>query len=99
MIMKKRIIKIIAITAIAVTMLISSITANTATIDEAVISPQSEELAPYTTPIENSFEEYKTYEMTARDYRVFYTQTTFLALLAGYLILVKTKIKKNKDSK
>ena len=42
---------------------------------------------------DSSFENYTASSTaTKRDYALFYTQTTLLALIAGYLVLLKSKV-------
>lgn len=61
--------------------------------DESVLTAQDDRFQPYTVAPDNgeamdiSSEE----DNTSKSYELFYTQTTFLALLAGYLILFKVK--------
>lgn len=61
--------------------------------DESVLTSQDDRFQPYTVAPDNgettdiSSEEGN----TSKSYELFYTQTTFLALLAGYLILFKVK--------
>ena len=63
-----------------------------ATKDEAIITSQDGEYEPlYTLPPQSAQNSDINTETSRRDYALFYTQTTFLALLAGYLILFKIK--------
>ena len=59
----------------------------------AVLSQQDDKYVPlYTTAPDSSFENYTASSTaTKRDYALFYTQTTLLALIAGYLVLFKVK--------
>lgn len=67
-------------------------TVNASTSDEVIISQQDDGFVPlYTESPDSSLKEYSSDEYSRKDYRIFYTQTTFLALLAGYLILFKIK--------
>lgn len=60
--------------------------------DESVISAQQDSLTPlYTKAADSSTKNYPTDKHSVRDYQLFYTQTTFLALIAGYLIIFKVK--------
>ena len=57
---------------------------------DAVIS-QNEDFVPlYTTSPDSSLKDHST-DMTQEQAVFFYTQTTFLALIAGYLIIFKIK--------
>ena len=65
---------------------------NASTPDEVIISQQDGGFVPlYTESPDSSLKEYSSDEYSSKDYRIFYTQTTFLALFAGYLILFKIK--------
>lgn len=85
----------IFLTMLSSIIIITSFTAlsvSASTSDQAVISNQSEEVVPlYTTAPDSSLKDYSHNEHSSKYYRLFYTQTTFLALLAGYLILFKVK--------
>ena len=85
--MKKLIVSII----IAVSLVCSAATASAASPDEAVIISQQDELTPlYTTVPDSSLKDHS--NIMSRDEGIlFYTQTTALALIAGYLILFKVK--------
>lgn len=75
-----------------VTTSMGTITASASTMDEAVITQQDENYTPlYTTAPDSSLKEYSQSDYSSKDYRLFYTQTTLLALIAGYLILFKYK--------
>ncbi len=67
--------------------------ANAASSDEAVLEAADDRLVPlYTSSSDSSIKGYSTENTsTSRDYALFYTQTTLLALIAGYLILFKVK--------
>lgn len=71
----------------------SAMTANAYTIDEAIITADNDKYVPlYTKSPDSSLKEYSTAdEADNKDYQIFYTQTTVLALIAGYLILFKIK--------
>ena len=58
--------------------------------DEAVISGNYDGIEPIPTEKHGK-------GFSSGDYALFYTQTTFLALLAGYLILFKAKGTKTKE--
>lgn len=82
----------IMISAIIIAMSFGGLSVNASTMDEAVISGQNEDVTPlYTTAPDSSLKDHSKSEQSTKDYRLFYTQTTFLALLAGYLILFKVK--------
>ena len=77
--------------AAATIMLFSSVPVYAATPDEAVLISQQDDLTPlYTTAPDSSLRDYSAY-MTEEQSIFFYTQTTALALVAGYLILFKVK--------
>lgn len=83
---------LIVLSAIIITATFSVFTVSAATADEAVISNQSDDFVPlYTTASDSSLKDYTQNEHSSEYYRLFYTQTTFLALIAGYLILFKVK--------
>ena len=85
--MKKLIVSII----IAVSLVCSVATASAASPDEAVIISQQDELTPlYTTAPDSSLKD-NSNRMSRDEGILFYTQTTALALIAGYLILFKVK--------
>lgn len=76
---------------ISLTLLFSTVTAFAASPDEAVLIAQQDDLTPlYTTAPDSSLRDYANY-MTVDRGILFYTQTTALALVAGYLILFKVK--------
>ena len=76
---------------ISLTLLFSTVTAFAASPDEAVMIAQQDDLTPlYTTAPDSSLRDYANY-MTVDRGILFYTQTTALALVAGYLILFKVK--------
>lgn len=62
--------------------------------DQTVLKAADEKFEPlYTVSPENSVQpsEFSAYDTSSKKYTLFYTQTTFLALLAGYLIIYKVK--------
>lgn len=61
--------------------------------DESVLTAQDDRFQPYTVATDDGEAMDISSEMgnTSKSYELFYTQTTFLALLAGYLILFKVK--------
>lgn len=65
--------------------------------DEAVISGNYDSIKPIPTekPEDKPVKHGK--GLSSGDYALFYTQTTFLALLAGYLIIFKVKCTKTKE--
>lgn len=76
--------KTLSVILICLTLLLTSatVTVSASSVDEAVISSQDDKYVPlYTVSPDSSL----------KDYALFYTQTTFLALIAGYLILFKVK--------
>ena len=76
---------------ISFALLFSTVTAFSASPDEAVMIAQQDDLTPlYTTAPDSSLRDYANY-MTVDRGILFYTQTTALALVAGYLILFKVK--------
>lgn len=86
--------KIVSMFLISVSMMfcITALPVFAATSDEAIITSQDGEYEPlYTLPSDSSHKIDSTADTSRRDYALFYTQTTFLALLAGYLILFKVK--------
>lgn len=86
--------KIVSIFIISVSLMfcITALPVFAATSDEAIITSQDGEYEPlYTLPSDNAQNSDIDTETSRRDYALFYTQTTFLALLAGYLILFKAK--------
>lgn len=66
--------------------------------DEAVISGNYDGIEPIPTekPEDKPVKHGKGFSSSG-DYALFYTQTTFLALLAGYLIIFKVKGTKTKE--
>lgn len=66
--------------------------------DEAVISENYDSIKPIPTekPADKPVKHGKGFSSSG-DYALFYTQTTFLALLAGYLIIFKVKGTKTKE--
>lgn len=70
----------------------TAVTVSASSIDEAVISSQDDKYVPlYTISPDSSLKDYDSPDFSSKDYALFYTQTTFLALIAGYLILFKVK--------
>lgn len=62
--------------------------------DQSVLIAAEDKYEPlYTIPTENSLSssEFSDFNADSKKYALFYTQTTFLALLAGYLIIYKIK--------
>lgn len=64
--------------------------------DEAVISGNYDGIEPIPTekPEDKPVKHGKGF--SSEDYALFYTQTTFLALLAGYLIIFKARVQRQK---
>ncbi len=77
------------ISAVIITICIPSVSADTADSD-SVISQKEDFVPLYTTSPDSSLKDYSNY-MTAEQSVFFYTQTTFLALVAGYLIVFKVR--------
>ena len=86
--------KALSVVLICLTVLFSctAATVSASSIDEAVISSQDDKYTPlYTVSPDSSLKDYDSPDFSSKDYALFYTQTTFLALIAGYLILFKVK--------
>lgn len=86
--------KALSVVLICLTLLFSctAVTVSASSIDEAVISSQDDKYTPlYTVSPDNSLKDHDSADFSSKDYALFYTQTTFLALIAGYLILFKVK--------
>lgn len=91
--MKKSILFIMMLSTVIMSLLsVSCITGNASTIDEAIISQQDDNyVALYTKSHDSSLKEHDIFNFSKEEYQLFYTQTTLLALIAGYLILFKIK--------
>lgn len=86
--------KALSVIFICLTMLFSctAVTVSASSVDEAVISSQDDKYVPlYTVSPDSSLKDYDSPNFSSKDYALFYTQTTLLALIAGYLILFKVK--------
>lgn len=86
--------KALSVVLICLTLLFSctAVTVSASSIDEAVISSQDDKYTPlYTVSPDSSLKDHDSADFSNKDYALFYTQTTFLALIAGYLILFKVK--------
>ena len=86
--------KVLSVVLLCLALMLSStaVTVSASSIDEAVISSQDDKYTPlYTVSHESSLKDYDSPNFSSKDYALFYTQTTFLALIAGYLILFKVK--------
>ena len=86
--------KALSVVLICLSLLLSctAATVSASSIDEAVISSQDDKYVPlYTVSSDSSLKDYDSPDFSSKDYALFYTQTTFLALIAGYLILFKVK--------
>lgn len=86
--------KALSVVLICLTFLFSctAVTVSASSIDEAVISSQDDKYTPlYTVSPDSSLKDHDSADFSSKDYALFYTQTTFLALIAGYLILFKVK--------
>lgn len=86
--------KALSVVLICLSLLLSctAATVSASSIDEAVISSQDDKYVPlYTVSPDSSLKDYDSPDFSSKDYALFYTQTTFLALIAGYLILFKVK--------
>ena len=85
--MKKLIVSIV----IAASLICSAVSVYAASPDEAVMISQQDNLTPlYTTAPDSSLKDHSGI-MSRGQGILFYTQTTALALIAGYLILFKVK--------
>ena len=70
----------------------TAVTVSASSIDEAVISSQDDKYVPlYTVSPDSSLNDYNSPDFSSKNSALFYTQTTLLALIAGYLILFKVK--------
>ena len=86
--------KYISVILICVTMMLScnSVAVSASSVDEAVISSQDDKYVPlYTVSPDSSLKDKNSPDFSSMDSALFYTQTTLLALVAGYLILFKAK--------
>lgn len=86
--------KALSVIFICLTFMLSctALTASASSVDEAIISSQDDKYVPlYTVSPDSSLKDYDSPDFSSKDYALFYTQTTFLALIAGYLILFKVK--------
>lgn len=86
--------KALSVVLICLTVLFSctAATVSASSVDEAVISSQDDKYTPlYTVSPDNSLKDYDSPNFSSKNSALFYTQTTFLALIAGYLILFKVK--------
>lgn len=84
--------KALSVILICLALLFSCTAVYASSIDEAVISSQDDKYVPlYTVSPDSSLKDYDSSDFSSKDYALFYTQTTFLALIAGYLILFKVK--------
>ena len=86
--------KALSVIFICLTMLFSCtvLTVSASSVDEAVISSQDDKYTPlYTVSPDSLLKDYDSPDFSSKDYALFYTQTTLLALIAGYLILFKVK--------
>ncbi len=65
---------------------------NASSPDEAVITAQDDKFVPlYTVAPDSTYKGDISDTDSKMNYQLFYTQTTFLALIAGYLIVFKVK--------
>lgn len=86
--------KALSVIFICLTFMLScaALTVSASSVDEAIISSQDDKYVPlYTVSPDSSLKDYDSPDFSSKDYALFYTQTTFLALIAGYLILFKVK--------
>lgn len=84
--------KIIVSVCLIFTALFSTVPVSAASPDEAVWISRQDDLTPlYTTAPDSSLKDHSANLMSADEGILFYTQTTALALIAGYLILFKVK--------
>lgn len=86
--------KVLSVIFICLTLLFTSavVTVSASSVDEVVLSSQDDKYVPlYTVSPDSSLKEHTSTDFSSKDYALFYTQTTLLALIAGYLILFKIK--------
>ena len=86
--------KALSVVLICLSLLFSctAATVSASSVDEAVISSQDDKYTPlYTVSPDSLLKDYDSPDFSSKDYALFYTQTTLLALIAGYLILFKVK--------
>ena len=86
--------KVFSVILICLILLFSctAVTVSASSIDEAVISSQDDKYVPlHTISPDSSLKDYNSPDFSSKDSALFYTQTTLLALIAGYLILFKVK--------
>ena len=86
--------KVFSVILICIILLFSctAVTVSASSIDEAVISSQDDKYVPlHTISPDSSLKDYNSPDFSSKDSALFYTQTTLLALIAGYLILFKVK--------
>lgn len=86
--------KALSVIILCLTLLFSctAATVSASSVDEVVISSQDDKYVPlYTVSPDSSLKDHDSADFSSKDYALFYTQTTFLALIAGYLILFKVK--------
>lgn len=84
--------KIFAVLISCMIICFSAVNTFASTSDEVYISSQDDKYKPlYTTSPDSSLKDHSSNSWSSKDYELFYTQTTFLALVAGYLILFKVK--------
>lgn len=70
----------------------TAVTVSASSVDEALISSQDDKYVPlYTVSPDSSLKDYNSPDFSSKNSALFYTQTTLLALIAGYLILFKVK--------
>ena len=86
--------KALSVVLICLTVMFSctAATVSASSVDEAVISSQDDKYTPlYTVSPDSSLKDYNSPNFSSKNSALFYTQTTLLALIAGYLILFKVK--------
>lgn len=86
--------KALSVIFICLTLLLTSVavTVSASSIDEALISSQDDKYVPlYTVSPDSLLKDYNSPNFSSKDSALFYTQTSLLALIAGYLILFKAK--------
>ena len=86
--------KVFSVILICLILLFSctAVTVSASSIDEAVISSQDDKYVPlHTISPDSSLKDYNSPDFSSKNSALFYTQTTLLALIAGYLILFKVK--------
>lgn len=83
---------VIMLTALLMLCGVSQVSAETVPNDSKIISQQKDFVPQYTVSPDSSLKEHHgMFSFSSGDYALFYTETTVLALIAGYLILFKVR--------